>query len=162
MSDTFGTSHGTPADPPSAGTVHEAYSFACMMCGHGWEQSYEITHHTDEHGHTTVAYFAGTQRVPSPLTRPTCPNCDGHQVRIMRAGRVASARWDHLAYASRTGGKPAAGDDVSGTYGLADAGGAAAGGGSGGGGERHHWFADLLAHFHRRTDPGTGHGDRAA
>ncbi len=35
--------------PRTAATpvVHESYSFACMRCGHGWEQSYEIEHHTD-------------------------------------------------------------------------------------------------------------------
>jgi len=27
--------------------VNESYSFACMRCGHGWEQAYEIEHHVD-------------------------------------------------------------------------------------------------------------------
>ena len=35
----------------AATTVHEAYAFACMKCGYGWEQSYEIEHHVDVHGH---------------------------------------------------------------------------------------------------------------
>ncbi|WP_037803988.1 hypothetical protein [Streptomyces resistomycificus] len=71
--------------------VHEAYSFACMRCGHGWEQSYEIEHHVDAGGHEFVVYVANGQVVPSPLSRPTCTNCDNHVVRIMRPGRVASA-----------------------------------------------------------------------
>ncbi|MFG2682773.1 hypothetical protein [Streptomyces sp. NPDC048392] len=72
--------------------VHESYSFACMRCGHGWEQSFEIEHHTDADGHAFVLYVADGRVVPSPLTRPTCANCDNHVVRIMRPGRVASVR----------------------------------------------------------------------
>ncbi|MDG5801974.1 hypothetical protein P9869_04760 [Streptomyces ossamyceticus] len=72
--------------------VHESYSFACMRCGHGWEQSYEIEHHNDAQGHDFVMYVADGHVVPSPLSRPTCQNCDGHVVRIMRAGQVSSVR----------------------------------------------------------------------
>ncbi|MFG2882415.1 hypothetical protein ACGFYV_08850 [Streptomyces sp. NPDC048297] len=72
--------------------VHESYAFACMRCGHGWEQSYEIEHHTDGDGHEFVRYVADGRVVPSPLSRPACLNCDGHVVRIMRAGQVSSAR----------------------------------------------------------------------
>ncbi|MFB8755856.1 hypothetical protein ACFV46_05045 [Streptomyces sp. NPDC059852] len=72
--------------------VHESYSFACMRCGHGWEQSYEIEHHHDGDGREFVRYVADGQVVPSPLSRPACQNCDGHVVRIMRAGRVSSAQ----------------------------------------------------------------------
>ncbi|MBC2903838.1 hypothetical protein [Streptomyces cupreus] len=72
--------------------VHESYSFACMRCGQGWEQSYEIEHHTDAEGQEFVLYVADGQVVPSPLSRPTCQNCDGHVVRIMRAGQVSSVR----------------------------------------------------------------------
>ncbi len=72
--------------------VHESYSFACMHCGHGWEQSYEIEHHIDGNGHEFVMYVADGQVVPSPLSRPTCQNCDGHLVRIMRAGQVSSVQ----------------------------------------------------------------------
>lgn len=79
---------GTAATP----VVHESYSFACMRCGHGWEQSYEIEHHTDAEGQEFVLYVADGQVVPSPLSRPTCHNCDGHVVRIMRAGQVSSVR----------------------------------------------------------------------
>ncbi|MEU0986516.1 hypothetical protein [Streptomyces sp. NPDC005953] len=75
-----------------AGTarVHEAYAFACMRCGHGWEQAYDIEHHIDSHGQEYVVYRAGGERVPSPLSSPTCLNCGGHVVRIMRAGQVSS------------------------------------------------------------------------
>jgi hypothetical protein len=72
--------------------VNESYSFACMRCGYGWEQSYEIEHHTDASGHEVVFYVADGKVVPSPLSKPTCQNCDGHVVRIMRPGRVESAR----------------------------------------------------------------------
>lgn len=72
--------------------VHESYSFACMRCGHGWEQSYEIEHHMDGEGREFVMYVADGQVVPSPLSRPTCSNCDNHVVRIMRPGRVSSVR----------------------------------------------------------------------
>ncbi|HEY8980810.1 MAG TPA: hypothetical protein VIU15_14620 [Streptomyces sp.] len=72
--------------------VNESYSFACMRCGHGWEQSYEIEHHTDADGHQFVMYVVEGRVVPSPLSRPTCQNCDAHLVRIMRAGQVSSVR----------------------------------------------------------------------
>ncbi|MFJ7630552.1 hypothetical protein ACIQZN_29110 [Streptomyces sp. NPDC097595] len=74
----------------TAATAHEAYAFACMRCGHGWEQAYEIEHHTDASGHAYVVYKADGERVPSPLSTPTCANCGGHVVRIMRAGRVSN------------------------------------------------------------------------
>lgn len=70
--------------------VHEAYAFACMRCGYGWEQSYEIEHHVDGSGHEYVVYKADGRRVPSPLSSPTCLNCESHVVRIMRAGQVSS------------------------------------------------------------------------
>ncbi|MFG3108423.1 hypothetical protein [Streptomyces tendae] len=72
--------------------VHESYSFACMRCGHGWEQSFEIEHHTDTDGRAFVLYVADGRVVPSPLTRPACATCDSHVVRILRPGRVASVR----------------------------------------------------------------------
>ncbi|MEU9011327.1 hypothetical protein AB0D12_16405 [Streptomyces sp. NPDC048479] len=72
--------------------VHEAYAFACMRCGHGWEQSYEIEHHVDTTGQEFVVYKAAGARVPSPLSSPTCINCGGHVVRIMRSGQVSSVR----------------------------------------------------------------------
>jgi hypothetical protein len=72
--------------------VREAYAFACMRCGHGWEQAYEIEHHIDGSGRDFVVYKADGLRVPSPLSSPTCPTCGGHVVRIMREGQVSSVR----------------------------------------------------------------------
>ncbi|AVZ73498.1 hypothetical protein SLUN_16240 [Streptomyces lunaelactis] len=73
-----------------AAKAHEAYAFACMRCGHGWEQAYDIEHHIDGSGREFVVYKAGGLRVPSPLSSPTCTNCGGHVVRIMKAGQVTS------------------------------------------------------------------------
>ncbi|MEV6743351.1 hypothetical protein ACFVZJ_08865 [Streptomyces sp. NPDC058322] len=73
-------------------TAHEAYAFACMRCGHGWEQAFEIEHHVDGSNNAFVIYKADGERVPSPLSRPTCTNCGGHVVRIMRAGRVSTVQ----------------------------------------------------------------------
>ncbi|MDT9692157.1 hypothetical protein Q5762_28270 [Streptomyces sp. P9(2023)] len=70
--------------------AHEAYAFACMRCGYGWEQAYDIEHHIDAAGNEFIVYKAGGERVPSPLSSPTCMNCGGHVVRIMRAGQVSS------------------------------------------------------------------------
>jgi hypothetical protein len=76
----------TPAE-----TIREAYSFACLSCGYGWEQAYDIEHHVTRDGHTVFEYHANGVRVPSPLLKPVCPGCGGHTVRIMREGRVATA-----------------------------------------------------------------------
>ncbi|MGW4910216.1 hypothetical protein [Streptomyces sp. NPDC004270] len=126
--------------------VHESYSFACMRCGHGWEQSYEIEHHTDAENHEFVMYVANGQVVPSPLSRPACQNCDGHVLRIMRAGQVSSV---HSA-ARQSSGRPVQGgrDEVAGE---AETGPAAA--------EapaqvkaHHHWhLSDLLHPFQRKA-----------
>lgn len=75
---------------PAVQIVHEAYSFACMRCGYGWEQAYEIEHRVDGTGRPFIVYTADQERVPSPLSNPTCLNCGGHVVRIMRAGQVSS------------------------------------------------------------------------
>ncbi|MFE3738059.1 hypothetical protein [Streptomyces sp. NPDC059134] len=72
--------------------VHEAYAFCCMRCGHGWEQAYDIEHHVDGSGQNVVVYKTDGVRVPSPLSSPTCQNCGGHVVRIMRSGQVSSVR----------------------------------------------------------------------
>ncbi|WP_033196261.1 hypothetical protein [Streptomyces xiaopingdaonensis] len=82
---------GAAGRSPAREDGHEAYSFACMKCGHGWEQEYEIHHGAHADGTPYVVYFADGARVPSPLTRPTCDECDGHLVRIMRSGRVSGA-----------------------------------------------------------------------
>ncbi|MFE1749892.1 hypothetical protein [Streptomyces anandii] len=91
--------------------VNESYSFACMRCGHGWEQAYEIEHHTDGDGNEFVLYVAEGRVVPSPLTRPSCHNCDGHVVRIMRAGQVSSVQ--HHLHEHERRHQPPAGPVVS-------------------------------------------------
>lgn len=75
-----------------AGPKHEAYSFVCLRCGHAWEDEYEIRHATDRDGHARVTYLCKGFTVPSPLTAGRCRTCGGERIRILRAGRVASAR----------------------------------------------------------------------
>ncbi|MEU3738563.1 hypothetical protein AB0E78_15980 [Streptomyces sp. NPDC032198] len=109
-----------------------------MRCGHGWEQSYDIEHHVDGEGKEFVTYVANGQRVPSPLTRPTCLNCGGHVVRIMRAGQVSSVL-DLMQRHHAPRAVAAAGDEAG--AGAADA------------PERkhHHWHLSALLHpFHHR------------
>lgn len=79
-----------PAPAPALYVVHEAYSFACMKCGYVWEQDYAIEHHVDGTGQPFIMYTVNAERVPSPLSDPTCLNCGGHVVRIMRAGQVST------------------------------------------------------------------------
>ncbi|MEU1303048.1 hypothetical protein [Streptomyces shenzhenensis] len=108
--------------------VHESYSFACMRCGHGWEQSYEIEHHTDADGTEFVMYVANGRIVPSPLSRPVCQNCDGRVVRIMRAGQVSSVLGAAHETAEREPDRPAPASP------------------------HHHWhLSDLLHPFQRRA-----------
>ncbi|WP_411106846.1 hypothetical protein [Streptomyces sp. cmx-4-9] len=92
------TTAPAPARASGVQTVHEAYSFACMRCGYGWEQAYAIEHHTDAAGQAFIMYTVNGERVPSPLSNPTCLNCGGHVVRIMRAGQVSSVlgMLDHI------------------------------------------------------------------
>ncbi|MFD4478512.1 MULTISPECIES: hypothetical protein [unclassified Streptomyces] len=143
MSEIADTGHHTTASDAinainAANTVHESYAFACMRCGHGWEQSYDIEHHVDGEGKEFVTYVANGQRVPSPLTRPTCLNCGGHVVRIMRAGQVSSVL-DLMQRHHAPRAVAAAGDEAG--AGAADA------------PERkhHHWHLSALLHpFHHR------------
>ncbi|MFG2877525.1 hypothetical protein ACGFYU_21440 [Streptomyces sp. NPDC048337] len=98
-------------------TVHEAYSFACMRCGYAWEQEYAIEHHVDGKGEPFIMYTVKGERVPSPLSNPTCLNCGGHVVRIMRAGQVSSVlgtidRLYHHRIAPGIAGPVPAGADV--------------------------------------------------
>ncbi|MEU9380385.1 hypothetical protein AB0D38_04995 [Streptomyces sp. NPDC048279] len=124
--------------------VHESYSFACMRCGHGWEQSYEIEHHTDAENHEFVMYVANGQVVPSPLSRPSCQNCDGHVLRIMRAGQVSSVR----SAAQQTSQRPVQGDGAEATA----AGPTAATEASAQVRAAHRWhLSDLLHPFQRRA-----------
>ncbi|MGW4565369.1 hypothetical protein ACWEN3_24065 [Streptomyces sp. NPDC004561] len=129
----------------ASAVVHESYSFACMRCGHGWEQSYEIEHHTDADGHEFVLYVADGRVVPSPLRRPGCQNCDGHVVRIMRAGQVSSVRGaaqSHHHSAPQAG--PVEVPQVPAAAGSATEAAAS--------GEHHHWhLSDLLHAFQRKA-----------
>ncbi|MER5612114.1 hypothetical protein [Streptomyces sp. NPDC002215] len=115
----------------AATTAHEAYAFACMRCGHGWEQAYEIEHHVDGSNNAFVIYKADGERVPSPLSRPSCANCGGHLVRIMRSGRVSTVQ--QLLQNPQPSRPAAQGDEAA----PAETG--------------HHWhLSDLLHPFHRR------------
>ncbi|EFG65162.1 hypothetical protein [Streptomyces sp. SPB074] len=147
---TSGAAGATGGSAGAAGTVQESYSFACMRCGHGWEQAYEIERHSGQDGHPYVVYLAGGERVPSPLSSPSCLNCGGGVVRIMRAGRVTSAASQAHTYGhgtapakparSRTGGETAdGGTETTGDPSAEPA-------------VPHHWhvLADLLHVFHRR------------
>ncbi|MFD9861806.1 hypothetical protein [Streptomyces alboflavus] len=143
MSEIADTGHRTAA----VNVVHESYAFACMRCGHGWEQSYEIEHHVDGKGQEFVMYVANGQRVPSPLTRPTCLNCGGHVVRIMRAGQVSSVRSALESLHHRQAARP-----------VSRAGTAAAASSAADDAEpsaepkHHHWhLSDLLHPFHRKA-----------
>lgn len=114
--------------------VHESYSFACMRCGHGWEQSYEIEHHIDGNGAETVMYVVDGRVVLSPLSRPTCQNCENHVVRIMRAGQVSSAQ--SSLHGQRRVPKAVPAADTAPEEPT----------------EQHHWhLSDLLHPFHRRA-----------
>lgn len=127
--------------------AHEAYSFACMRCGHGWEQAYEIVHQVDGKGEPHVVYYADGTRVPSPLTRPTCLNCGSNVVRIMRSGQVskvsdAIARMHRRPHGSDRNGRTEAAPEPTGST-AEDAPKA----------RKHHWhLSDLLHPFqhHRR------------
>lgn len=141
-----GTGRGAAPGPDIARTdrgaatavVHESYSFACMRCGHGWEQSYEIEHHLDGDGNEFVMYVAGGQVVPSPLSRPTCGNCDSHILRIMRPGQVSSAQ-NSLHRPHRRAPQPVAdGADAPRTEPAEP------------GGHQHWHLSDLLHPFHHR------------
>ncbi|MFC8595632.1 hypothetical protein [Streptomyces atroolivaceus] len=126
----------------AATTVHEAYAFACMRCGYGWEQAYEIEHHVDGSGNAFVVYKADGQRVPSPLSTPTCANCGGHVVRLMRAGRVSTVQ--QLLRHGQTVRPKRAGEETAAEE-MAVAAVRAPGPAP------HHWqLSDLLRHFHRR------------
>jgi hypothetical protein len=170
MSDFAGSIHSTHgaaaiAGTPSpvaqrAATVHESYSFACMRCGHGWEQTYEIERHADQEGHPYVVYLAEGERVPSPLSSPSCLNCGGTVVRIMRAGRVTSATSQPHTYGPGAGSerrvRPERLRAGTRTGGGADGAGAGTGEAAGEVTAPHHWhvLADLLHVFHRRPARG--------
>ncbi|MFF3709484.1 hypothetical protein [Streptomyces phaeochromogenes] len=148
MSEIAGQTGQITGDPghrtTATGIVHESYSFACMRCGHGWEQSYEIEHHLDAEGTEFVMYVADGRVVPSPLSRPSCLNCDGHVVRIMRAGQVSSAQ-NSLRHPTPVRPRKASDSETPESAESAENAGSAAGE------ERHHWhLSDLLHPFHHR------------
>ncbi|MER5893279.1 hypothetical protein [Streptomyces sp. NPDC001876] len=121
----------------AATTVHEAYAFACMRCGYGWEQAYEIEHHVDASGNAFVVYKADGERVPSPLSTPTCTNCGGHVVRIMRSGRVSTVQQLLQQKAKRPKEAVEAAAEPAAVLASGSA--------------THHWqLSDLLHPFHRR------------
>ncbi|MGW7079563.1 hypothetical protein ACWGH2_35135 [Streptomyces sp. NPDC054871] len=139
MSEIADTGHHTTAST-AIDTVHESYAFACMRCGHGWEQSYDIEHHVDGKGKEFVMYVADGRHVPSPLTRPTCLNCGGHVVRIMRAGQVSSV----LDLMQRHHAPRA-------VAGTGDESGSGAAAGEPREPKHHHWHLSALLHpFHHR------------
>ncbi|GLW17690.1 hypothetical protein Stsp01_44330 [Streptomyces sp. NBRC 13847] len=147
------TASGDHLAPRPEAAAHEAYSFACMRCGHGWEQAYDIVHQVDGKGELHVVYYADGERVPSPLTHPSCLNCGSDVVRIMRSGQVSmvsdaiatmhqrqpdSAKRKDPAPAARTR-RPAEEDGRGGSTAEGDG--------------RHHWhLSDLLHPFqhHRK------------
>jgi hypothetical protein len=134
-------------------TVHEAYAFACMRCGHGWEQAYEIEHHVDASGNAFVMYKAGGVRVPSPLSTPSCMNCSGNVVRIMRSGQVSSAQalMRHEVKKTPKVKKPAqSGPQAEQAEQTEELGGASVAPPEPGA-EPHHWhLSDLMHPFHRK------------
>jgi len=147
---------GRTSNRGSAATaiVHESYSFACMRCGHGWEQSYEIEHHLDAEGAEFVMYVANGHVVPSPLSRPSCQNCDSHVVRIMRPGQVSSVlnsmRHEHRPLPRRT--EEALEEHVPEEHVPEEPqASSAASAAPAGSKEHHHWhLSDLLHPFHHR------------
>lgn len=76
----------------TAESVHEAYSFVCLRCGHAWEGTYEIRHTRDAQGRPRADYYVRRLRVPSPLTANTCRVCRSDTIRILRPGLVDAAR----------------------------------------------------------------------
>ncbi|MFI5660917.1 hypothetical protein [Streptomyces sp. NPDC051684] len=76
--------------------IQRSFSFACLACGHGWENAYDIDVTLDEHGRIKADYHLMGRPVPSPLQSPQCPACEGRKIRIMRPGRVSAARSHEL------------------------------------------------------------------
>ena len=89
------TAGATARREPSTNTRHqvrEDYGFACLHCGHAWEQSYDIEHHLDRDNKPFFRYFTNGERVPSPLSTLTCLNCLEHRVLITGSQRVSAVR----------------------------------------------------------------------
>lgn len=93
--DTSETAGATARREPRKAThqqVREEYGFACLHCGHTWEQSYDIEHHLDRDNKPFFIYFTNGERVSSPLSTLTCLNCLEHKVRITGSARVSAVR----------------------------------------------------------------------
>ena len=72
--------------------VRRSFPFACLDCGNGWESTDDIDVTVDERTRIHADYHLDGQHAPSPLQSPQCPACEGRKIRIMRPGRVNSAR----------------------------------------------------------------------
>lgn len=70
--------------------VRRACSFACLDCGHGWQDTYDIDVTVNEHARITAACRLDGTFAPPPLQSPRCPSCKSHKIRIMRPARGAS------------------------------------------------------------------------
>lgn len=76
----------------TAEPLREAYSFVCLRCGHAWEGLYELRHTVGAAGVVRTDYYVHGIKEPSPLTENSCRVCGSRTIRILRPGRVASAR----------------------------------------------------------------------
>ncbi|MFJ8057566.1 hypothetical protein [Streptomyces sp. NPDC096142] len=72
--------------------VHRSYSFACLDCWYGWEDTYDVDVTMDEHGRITAVHRLDGKHVPSPVQSPRCSSGESRKVRAVRPGRVRSAR----------------------------------------------------------------------
>ena len=78
----------TTRRPPTVETVREAYSFACLSCGYGWEQAYDIEHHVDREGRIVFEEMA--TRLPGlRLEGPTPEHRENFNLRGLKSLPVA-------------------------------------------------------------------------
>ena len=70
-------------------SVPETFAFACGVCGHSWEATFQVMFFTDPldaSGLTTQEYVDEAGRaIRSPLTDAVCPRCGARKVRIREA-----------------------------------------------------------------------------
>lgn len=93
---------GGPGQTSPFERVKEEYGFACLRCGHTWEQTYEIEHHLDRENKPFFLYYTDGERVPSPLATLTCLNCGEHTVRITGTARITAVRSAFPPHAPRS------------------------------------------------------------
>ena len=79
-------------DDVRGSTAHQSYAFVCTRCGHAWEQRFDVEWHTDAEGRRFPVYRADGAPVPPPFRQLVCENCGSTTVRVLRPGRVATAR----------------------------------------------------------------------